>query len=621
MYSYNMSNTSYHKKEYIPANINHSNNETTTHHNNHNNTSSLTQTPMTQTPMTQTPMTQTPMTQTPMTQTPMTQSQSNIYMLPFISKITDLATILIEKHEEPQEEDTYSQPDEHEEQEQEIEHYHEDICYISMAIPMLKRHSQQRPQKQQEQQEQQEPVVSMSIHNHMCKIKYQIEKYADLWNNAKKFTNPYEFIHTNVPGHKNSVSKFRPISRSFYKMVEITQTAKLLDRYKTGYKPVVVEPITTFHLAEGPGGFIEAISYLRGGACNCGGAMWSNVRCSMSSFDINGVSNGVNNGVNNGLGVGLGLGMGGDHTPMSVIPGFKRLCLHDKYYGMTLINDDPICPGWKKSKSFLEHNPNVVIECGEDGTGNLLSLSNYKHCCSKYKNSMNIVTADGGFDFSIDFNNQEHLAVNLIIAEVFYALSIQKEGGDFILKIFDVFFKPTIDLLYLLCSCYEEVCIIKPHTSRIANSEKYVLCQRFKYADSTPLITQFTNIFEDLCKNQPVTSLLDFEHDVYFLSKLEDMNVSLGQQQIENISTTLALILNKHPDKYDTMKKSNIQKCISWCEKYGIPHNKMSHSTNIFLSSSGSSSGSSSSSSSGAASTHFYRKEQKEKEQKEQKEK
>jgi FtsJ-like methyltransferase len=586
MYSYNMSNmsnmsnSSYHKKEYIPANINHSNTESTTHHN----TSS------------------------------MTQSQSNIYMLPFISKITDLTTILIEKHEQPQEEHHDSQLDGQEEEMNEIEHYHEDICYLSMAIPMLKRQSQsqqhtsqqqsqqqQQPQKKQKQQEQQEPVVSMSIHNHMCKIKYQIEKYADLWNNAKKFTNPYEFIHTNVPGHKTSVSKFRPISRSFYKMVEITQTAKLLDRYKTGYKPVVVEPITTFHLAEGPGGFIEAISYLRGGACNCGGALWSNVRCSMSLLE---------NGVGSGVGV-------GDHTPPSVIPGFKRVCLHDKYYGMTLINDDPICPGWKKSKSFLEHNPNVVIECGEDGTGNLLSLSNYTHCCSKYKNSMNIVTADGGFDFSIDFNNQEHLAVNLIIAEVFYALSIQKEGGDFILKIFDVFFKPTIDLLYLLCSCYEEVCIIKPHTSRIANSEKYVLCQRFKYADSTPLITQFTKIFEDLCKNRPVTSLLDFEHDVYFLSKLEDMNVSLGQQQIENISTTLALILNKHPDKYDTMKKSNIQKCISWCEKYGIPHNKMSHSTNIFLSSSVSSSSSS------GASTHFMtthsRKEQKE--QKEQKEK
>ena len=595
MYSYNMSNSSYQKKEYIPAAnppsaqlyssfITPSPTTTTasSQHNNNNNNNAPAQSSL--------------------------LTQSNVYMLPFISKMTDLEIILIDSapycqtqnqnQNQPYDcdEESYGQEEEQKEM-NEIEHYHEDI-YLSMSIPipMLKNNSQK-------QQKQQEPVVSMSIHNHMCKIKYQIEKYADLWNNAKKFTNPYEFIHTNVPGHKTSVSKFRPISRSFYKMIEITQTAKLLDRYKSGHKPVVVEPITTFHLAEGPGGFIEAISYLRGGACNCGGSLWSNVRCSLSSLENGGLGNGVGGGVGSG-----------DHTPPSVIPGFKRVCLHDKYYGMTLINDDPICPGWKKSKSFLEHNPNVVIECGEDGTGNLLSLSNYKHCCSKYKNSMNIVTADGGFDFSIDFNNQEHLAVNLIIAEVFYALSIQKEGGDFILKIFDVFFKPTIDLLYLLCSCYEEVCIIKPHTSRIANSEKYVLCQRFKYADSTPLISQFTKIFDDLCKNQPITSLLDFEHDVYFLSKLEDMNVSLGQQQIENISTTLTLILNKHPDKYDTMKKSNIQKCISWCEKYGIPHNKMSHSTNIFLSSS------MSSSSSGASfMTTHSRKEQKE--QKEQKEK
>ena len=116
---------------------------------------------------------------------------------------------------------------------------------------------------------------------------------------------------------------------------------------------------------------------------------------------------------------------------------------NDRYYGMTLINDDPICPGWKKTRTFLDNHPNVVIESGADKTGNLISLDNFMNCVGKYQNKMNIITADGGFDFSVDFNNQENMATQLILCEVFYALAMQKQGGTFILKIFDVFHKPT----------------------------------------------------------------------------------------------------------------------------------------------------------------------------------
>ena len=50
---------------------------------------------------------------------------------------------------------------------------------------------------------------------------------------------------------------------------------------------------------------------------------------------------------------------------------------------------------------------------------------------------MDIITGDGGFDFSIDYNKQEILAVRLIFTQIVYALHLQKKGGTFILKIFD----------------------------------------------------------------------------------------------------------------------------------------------------------------------------------------
>jgi hypothetical protein len=39
---------------------------------------------------------------------------------------------------------------------------------------------------------------------------------------------------------------------------------------------------------------------------------------------------------------------------------------------------------------------------------------------------------------------------------------------------------------------------------------------------------------------------------------------------------------NKH-DKVEVFKKANIQKSVSWCEKYEIPYNKFTDKTNMFL--------------------------------------
>ena len=49
---------------------------------------------------------------------------------------------------------------------------------------------------------------------------------------------------------------------------------------------------------------------------------------------------------------------------------------------------------------------------------------------------MDLITADGGFDFSMDFNQQEILIGKLLFAQIAYALCLQKRGGKFILKIF-----------------------------------------------------------------------------------------------------------------------------------------------------------------------------------------
>jgi len=448
--------------------------------------------------------------------------------------------------------------------------------------------------------------ISSSIYSHLCDIKEQIEKYQDTWDNIKKFTNPYEYIHTNVAGNKTNISKLRPLSRSFYKMIEIIKNNNILAQYNNTIvsRPEYKMGINTFHLAEGPGGFIEAISYLRGlkyqrlvhEASGAATSAASAASTALAAASTNGtvqilkrhtelhdeymkelehlkLSRRIFESNKHG------------HESSTIIPNTYG---NDRYYGMTLVNDDPICPGWKKTKAFLENHPNVIIETGADKTGNLISLDNFNHCAAKYRNKMDIITADGGFDFSVDFNNQENMATQLILCEVFYALVMQKQGGTFILKIFDVFHKPTVDILYLLCYYYKNVSIVKPHTSRIANSEKYVVCQGFKIADSAKIVEQFAKIFP-VMMNEPtlMTSLLPQEHDLYFLNKIEEMNAMVSFQQIENITSTLSIITNhRNAEKLEQYKKTNVNKCIAWCEHYEIPYHVYHatiQSTNIFL--------------------------------------
>lgn len=360
-----------------------------------------------------------------------------------------------------------------------------------------------------------EEIISKSLFNYLNFMKQEIFNYEDLWDIFKKYSNPYEYIHTIIPNLKISVSKLKPISRSFYKLIELYNILNIDKDFNYS--------INSFHLAEGPGGFIEAMTHLR-----------------------------------------------------SRYP-------DDKYYGMTLINENSdIIPGWKKSYNFLNSNKNIFIEYGKDKKGDLLNVNNLWYCYDKYKDSIDLITGDGGFDFSNDFNKQEINANKLIFSQMCFAIAMQKKNGCFILKIFDIFTNATIDILYILSQLYKKIYIVKPNTSRYANSEKYVICKYFKNINILPILKKLSTIYPFLNNNISIKRFLNINIPYIFINKLEDINAILGQQQLENILTTFHLIENYKQEKIDTLKKNNIQKSIQWCMKYKIPFNKNCQFINYF---------------------------------------
>ena len=366
------------------------------------------------------------------------------------------------------------------------------------------------------------PVISNSLSHYLYDIKERIDCYEYEWDVFKRYTNPYEYIHTAVPQKRRSVSKCKPLSRSYFKMIELVRFFKLIE---------TSAPIRTFHLAEGPGGFIEALVHMRGRK-------------------------------------------------------------DDAYIGMTILDgdNDSSIPAWKKSECFLRENPNVFIEKGATGTGDILSLENFLYCNEKYASSMDIITGDGGFDFSMDFNKQESHIAQLLFAQIAFALCMQKRDGSFILKIFDSFMQHTIDAIAILSSFYERVYITKPQTSRYANSEKYLVCRGFLFDGNEEFMPFLLGAFQKMNALEEdvtfVSRFLNIPLTNFFTTRIEEYNAIFGQQQIENIYYTISLIENKHKnEKIDALIKQNAQKCVHWCIRYDVPYNQiLVQGTNTFLS-------------------------------------
>jgi cap1 methyltransferase len=148
---------------------------------------------------------------------------------------------------------------------------------------------------------------------------------------------------------------------------------------------------------------------------------------------------------------------------------------------------------------------------------------------------------------------------------------MQKRGGSFILKVFDTFSLASFEMIYLLSYLYEEVYIMKPSTSRPANSEKYIICLRFRMIPNLYKIkNKMIEIFPIVQQNRLI-SFLKIPLNNIFVDKLKEINSIFGQCQIESIITTLNYISNTtHQENYDN-KRSHLNKCIKWCQKNKMP--------------------------------------------------
>jgi cap2 methyltransferase len=94
-----------------------------------------------------------------------------------------------------------------------------------------------------------------------------------------------------------------------------------------------------------------------------------------------------------------------------------------------------------------------------------------------------LYTSDAGIDVSADYGRQEELTAVLNFGQVICGILALAPGGSFITKQYTFFTEFNRELLTLLSTLFDSLQIIKPLTSRPANSEIYVLGLGFRGID------------------------------------------------------------------------------------------------------------------------------------------
>ena len=195
------------------------------------------------------------------------------------------------------------------------------------------------------------------------------------------------------------------------------------------------------------------------------------------------------------------------------------------------------------------------------------------------------------FEFKeADYTNTKQYIKNMILV-LYIIVNNQSNYVTSIIKIDNIFYKSIVDILFIFSAIFEKVFLIKPSISKITKGERFIISKNLNIdmISHTKLLQQLDehlkdSILDDTFLESNIHSIIDNDIPYYFSNKIEESNAVIGQQQLEAYDQIINIFKNKNKDeKIEMLKRNHIQKCIQWCEKNQIPHNKFTDRINIFL--------------------------------------
>jgi 23S rRNA U2552 (ribose-2'-O)-methylase RlmE/FtsJ len=346
----------------------------------------------------------------------------------------------------------------------------------------------------------------------------RINKYETIltngknWEYYKKIVNPYELIYTQkkYENFPDSVCCLKPLSRSYFKMVEMLDLIKFFGMNRS-------ENIRAAHVCEGPGGFIEAIF---DEAFKSKKKVQTSIAMTLKS-------------------------------KMTNVPGWKRASqfLQRNRNIRVLYGDDGTGDIMK-----LENQQNFIDYCIHPN----------------YGGKMNIFTADGGFDFSFDYSKQEEMIFPLLVTSTRIGFEVLKKGGVFILKMFDFYRKSTTDLLFLLSMHFTEWTLYKPATSRPCNSEQYFIGKGFTGC-SDEILDLFRLWCMMIENKQSIDSFIKTDYSTEFKKIIDELRQNAFIKQTEYLEKVFSIIDNDDRLLIQKYLRKNEIYSYEWCLRFKVP--------------------------------------------------
>ena len=332
------------------------------------------------------------------------------------------------------------------------------------------------------------------------------------WEYYKKIVNPCELVYTQrkYENFPESICFLKPLSRSYFKMVEILDLISFYSRIKS-------DNIRGAHVCEGPGGFIEA---LYDEAFKNKKKIQASIAMTLKSKQTN-------------------------------VPGWRRASqfLQKNRNVRILYGEDDTGDIMK-----LENQQYFIDYCIHPS----------------YGGKMNLFTADGGFDFSFDYSKQEEMIFPLLLASTKIGFEVLKKGGVFVLKLFDFYHKSTVDLLYFLSCHFTEWTLYKPAMSRPCNPEQYFIGKGFTGCSDEvyDILRLWCSILEN---NQHLNSLFTVDYSIEFKKVLEKLRECSFNKQTEYLEKVFVIIDKNDEDIIQTYLNKNEITSYEWCLRFRVP--------------------------------------------------
>lgn len=227
---------------------------------------------------------------------------------------------------------------------------------------------------------------------------------------------------------------------------------------------------------------------------------------------------------------------------------------------------------------------------GADGDGDITSSANIRSFAAKVQSEfgtpgkstsilggLHFITSDVKFvPPDVNYDEEEFQNIPVQMGHMLSSLVTLRKGGVCMLKEFSFFEAPKMSHLYLLANCFQKLYIVKPETSRPANSEVYVFGIGYKknltdlQIDVLYDIMQYTRFMTD--KSPSI-----FKKDAIpkvFAERVHKLNQKLVEKQIPALNRNIDLFRQYEHAHYEEicrdMSSIRANSARDWIKQYGV---------------------------------------------------